>query len=51
MMEKNTQWNIWFIVFAILGVLVLHNYVVQWQQVEPLPYSDFLAELKNSNVK
>jgi len=51
MMEKKTQWNIWLFVFAILGVLVLHSYVVQWQQVEPLPYSDFLTELKNSNVK
>ena len=51
MMEKNTQWNIWLIVLAILGVLVMHNYVVQWQQVEPMPYSDFLNELKNQNVK
>jgi cell division protease FtsH len=51
MMEKNTQWNIWFIILAILGVLVMHNYVMQWQQVEPMPYSDFLAELKNNNVK
>jgi cell division protease FtsH len=50
-MEKYTQWNIWSIVLAILGVLVLHSYVVQWQQVEPLPYSDFLTELKSSNVK
>jgi cell division protease FtsH len=32
-------------------VLVLHNLVVQWQQVEPMPYSEFLNELKNQNVK
>jgi cell division protease FtsH len=50
-MERNTQWNIWFIALAILGVLLLHNFVVQWQQVEPMPYSEFLNELKNHNVK
>lgn len=50
-MDKGTQWNIWYVVLAILGVLVLHSYVQQWQQVEPLPYSEFLHELEKRNVK
>lgn len=50
-MEKGTQWNVWYIVLAILGVLVLQSYLQQWQQVEPLPYSEFLRELDKRNVK
>ncbi len=50
-MEKGTQWNIWYVVLAIIGVLVLQSYVQQWQQVEPLPYSEFLRELDKRNVK
>lgn len=50
-MEKGTQWNVWYAVLAILGVLVLQSYVQQWQQVQPLPYSEFLLELEKRNVK
>ncbi|MFN7196356.1 MAG: ATP-dependent metallopeptidase FtsH/Yme1/Tma family protein, partial [Hylemonella sp.] len=50
-MDRSTQWNVWYLVLAILGVLVLHSYVQQWQQVEPLPYSEFLRELEKGNVK
>jgi len=49
--EKRTQWNLWYVVLAILGVLVLQSYVQQWQQVQPLPYSEFLQELEKKNVK
>ena len=50
-MDKGAQWNFWYVVLAILGVLVLQSYVQQWQQVEPLPYSEFLHELDKRNVK
>jgi len=49
--DKGTQWNLWYVVLALLGVLLLHSYVQQWQQVEPLPYSEFLHELEQRNVK
>jgi len=49
--EKRTQWNLWYVILAILGVLVLQSYVQQWQQVQPLPYSEFLQELEKKNVK
>jgi cell division protease FtsH len=49
--DKSTQWNLWYIVLAFLGVLVLHSYVQRWQQVEPLPYSEFLHELDKRNVR
>ena len=50
-MEKSTQWNLWYIVLAIVGVLILHSYVQQWQQVELLPYSEFQLELEKHNIK
>ncbi|PHM19265.1 MAG: cell division protein FtsH [Curvibacter sp. PD_MW3] len=50
-MEKRTQWNLGYIVLAILGVLVLQSFVQQWQQVQPLPYSEFLQELEKKNIK
>jgi cell division protease FtsH len=49
--EKHTQWNIWYVVLAIMGILVLQSFVQQWQQVQPLPYSEFLQELEKKNVK
>jgi len=49
--EKRTQWNLGYIVLAILGVLVLQSFVQQWQQVQPLPYSEFLQELEKKNIK
>ncbi len=50
-MEKRTQWNLWYVVLAILGILVLQSFVQQWQQVQPLPYSEFLQELEKKNIK
>lgn len=50
-MEKRTQWNLWYIALAIVGVLVLQSFVQQWQQVQPLPYSEFLQELEKKNIK
>jgi cell division protease FtsH len=49
--EKRTQWNLWYIALAIVGVLVLQSFVQQWQQVQPLPYSEFLQELEKKNIK
>lgn len=50
-MQRSTQWNLWYVILAVMGVLVLHSYVQQWQQVEPLSYSDFMQELEKRNVK
>ena len=44
-MQKSTQWNVWYVILALVGVLVLRDYVQQWQQVQPLSYSEFMAEL------
>jgi cell division protease FtsH len=49
-MEKQTQFSIWYFVFAILAVLWLHDLWVQARTVEPLPYSEFQSLLKNGQV-
>ena len=50
-MDKGTQWNVWYVILALLGVVVLQSYLREWQQVQPLPYSEFLQELDKRNVK
>jgi len=51
MKPQKTQVNVIYIIFAILGVLMLQNAWVQYRSVEPLAYSDFLRELKAGNVQ
>ena len=43
--------NLRYLVFALLGVLLLRLLFMQWQYGEPIPYSEFLRELKVENVK
>lgn len=49
-MDKIPKWYYWYAIVAILGVSLLHDVWVQWRQVEPLPYSEFLKQLKAGNV-
>ena len=48
---KKTQINVIYILFAIVGVLMLQNAWMQYRAIEPLAYSDFLRELKAGNVQ
>jgi cell division protease FtsH len=50
-MKQKTQINVIYIVFAIVGVLMLQNAWVQYRAIEPLAYSDFLRELKAGNIQ
>jgi len=49
-MDKKTQFNIWYVVLAVFGVLFLQNLWMQSQQVERLPYSVFEEKLKAGEV-
>ncbi|MGE5336773.1 MAG: ATP-dependent zinc metalloprotease FtsH [Gemmatimonadota bacterium] len=49
-MEKKTHINVAYLIFAILAVLFLQNLWVSYRTVEPLPYSEFIAQLKQGNV-
>src|SRR5512134_2183131 len=50
-MERQTQFNIWYFIIAVLAILWLHDLWVQARQVEPIPYSEFQALLKEHKVK
>jgi cell division protease FtsH len=49
-MNKRSQLHIWYVFAAILGVILLQQLWVQRQQVDILPYSDFLNNLKAGKV-
>ncbi len=40
-MEKKTQFNVWYLILAIIGVMLLQDLWVQSRQVEPISYSQF----------
>jgi len=50
-MEKQTQFNFWFAILALLGILFLQDLWVQYRTVAPIAYSEFVAQLKEGNVE
>ena len=50
-MEKQTQFNVWYFIIAVIAILLLHDLWVQMRQVEPIPYSEFQTLLKDGKVK
>jgi cell division protease FtsH len=50
-MEKQTQFNIWYLIVATLAVLFMHDLWVQMRTIEPVPYSQFQDLLKDGKVK
>ena len=50
-MEKQTPFNMWFLVFVVLGVLWLREVWTTSRQVEPIPYSEFQQQLKAGRIK
>jgi cell division protease FtsH len=49
-MERQTKFHMWYLVVALFGVLILRDAWVAYNQVEPMPYSAFMQELKGHNV-
>ena len=50
-MEKHTQFNIWYVLLALLSLLWLQDLWRNYQQVEPIAYSEFLQQLKDGRIK
>jgi len=50
-MERKTQFHIWYVLVAVLGVLWLRDLWVTASQVEPIPYSEFQRQLKEGGIK
>jgi len=49
-MEKRTQFNFWYVLFAVFAIITLHNLWVQYTTVEPLPYSEFRQLLRQDEI-
>jgi cell division protease FtsH len=50
-MERQTWFNLWYVIFAILGVLWLRDIYVTATQVQTIPYSQFERDLKAGEIK
>ena len=49
--DQARKWIGWYLVFAIIGILLLQSYLREWNDVEPIPYSQFLQQLDANNVQ
>jgi cell division protease FtsH len=49
--EKQTQINTWYVLLAVLGVLMLQDLFVQWRETEVIPYSEFQTLLEKGQVE
>jgi cell division protease FtsH len=42
--------NFWYIIIAILGMLVVQSFYKEYTKVEPIPYSRFHALLEENRI-
>ncbi|MBX3592458.1 MAG: ATP-dependent metallopeptidase FtsH/Yme1/Tma family protein, partial [Burkholderiaceae bacterium] len=50
-MQKHVQWNVWYVVIAIIAMIAFNDALRSWREVQPLAYSEFLAQLDAGNVE
>jgi cell division protease FtsH len=49
-MDKKVQYNLWYALAAVLGILLLQALWQQYQQVQPISYSQFQTYLKDGKI-
>lgn len=49
-MRKKLKFSIWYVVFAIWGVLLLQNVISQIWTVEEIPFSQFLEQVDRGDI-
>ncbi|SEL09761.1 ATP-dependent zinc metalloprotease FtsH [Nitrosovibrio tenuis] len=49
-MDKKFQINLWYIIIAILGILMVQNLYKEYTKVEPIPYSRFHTLLEQDKI-
>jgi len=50
-MERKTQINIWYVVLAVMGIVLLRDLWTESQQVAPIPYSQFEEYLEQGLIE
>jgi cell division protease FtsH len=49
-MDKKTQINFWYVIIAVLGILLIQNMYARYTKVEPIPYSRFHTLLDEDKI-
>ncbi len=49
-MDKRVQFHIWYVVAAVIGIIILQQLWMQETQLTVLPYSEFLEDLQAGKV-
>ena len=49
-MDKKFQINFWYVIIAILGILMVQNLYKEYTKVEPIPYSRFHTLLEQDKI-
>ena len=49
-MDKKSHFNAWYVMIAVLAMLLVQAVIQQTRQTEYLPYSEFLSDLKNGKI-
>ncbi len=49
-MDKKSHFNAWYVMIAVLAMLVVQAIIQETRQTEVLPYSQFQSDLKNGKV-
>jgi cell division protease FtsH len=50
-MDNKTKFNIWYVVLALWGIILLRGLWIQATQIERIPYSQFQTYLAQGRVK
>jgi cell division protease FtsH len=50
-MQRHTEFHIWYVIAAVLGVLMLQYVWTTNQQIETVPYSTFQKDLHDGKIK
>src|SRR5690554_7186171 len=50
-MNRGNQINLWYVLFAVMGVVLLRDLWVQTQTVESIPYSQFESYLERDVIE
>ncbi|WP_074973203.1 ATP-dependent zinc metalloprotease FtsH [Nitrosospira multiformis] len=49
-MDKKTQINFWYVIIAVLGILLIQSMYARYTKVEPIPYSRFHTLLDEDKI-
>lgn len=49
-MDKKTHLNFWFVIVALLSLMMIQNFYQRYTQIEPIPYSRFQHLLEQGQI-